>query len=72
MDLDVQDKEDRDQELLEQAFTYITCFQYPPECTENRKRVIRKKSKKFVQKDGVFYYKQTVKGKVQCTILVCS
>ena len=58
------ESEERDQELVEQAYSYITTSTYPPECTENRKRVIRKKAKKFELKDGELYYKQKQKGKV--------
>ena len=58
------DFEERDQELVEQAYDYLTASRYPPECTENRKRVIRKKAKKFEIKDGQLFYKQKQKGKV--------
>ena len=56
--------EDKDTELVEQAFAYLTSAMYPVDCTENRKRVIRKKAKKFMQRDGEFYYKQQVQNKV--------
>ncbi len=49
------DAEVRDQELVKEAFNYLTTSTYPPGCTENRKRVIRKKAKKFVLKDGQLY-----------------
>ena len=58
------DADDKDQELVDQAFTYLTSFRYPSDCPENRKRVIRKKAKRFVQKNGEFFYKLKVKSKV--------
>ena len=58
------ESEERDQELVEQAYSYITTSTYPPECTENRKKVICKKAKKFELEDGELYYKQKQKGKV--------
>ena len=41
---------------------------YPPGCTENRKRVIRTKAKKFELRDGELFYKQKQKGKVLSTV----
>ncbi len=58
------DSEDRDQELLEQAYAYLTTCTYLARCTENKKRVIRKKSCKFLVKDGELCYKQKKKGQV--------
>ena len=52
------DSEERDQKLVEQAYSYLTTSTYPPETTENKKRVIRKKAKKFDLKDGELYYSQ--------------
>lgn len=64
MEIPVPEEADRDQELVEQAYMYLTAGTYPAGCSENRKRVIRKKSKKFELKDGELYYKQKQKGKV--------
>ena len=64
--LSTMDAEERDQELVEQAYVYLTSTTYPPGCDENRKRVIRKKAKKFELKDGELYYKQKQKRKVCC------
>ena len=64
--LSTMDTEERDQELVEQAYIYLTSTTYPPGCDENRKRVIRKKAKKFELKDGELYYKQKQKSKVCC------
>ena len=60
--------EEKDQELVEQAYAYLTTSTYPPGCTENRKRVIRTKAKKFELRDGELFYKQKQKGKVLSTV----
>ena len=54
--LSTMDTEERVQELIEQAYVYLTSTTYPPGCDE--KRVIRKKAKKFELKGGELYYKQ--------------
>ena len=64
MERPLEPEEDKDQELIELACVYLTTSTYPEGCTENRKRVIRKKSKKLVMKDGELYYKYKCKGKV--------
>ena len=64
MERPLEPEEDKDQELIELACVYLTTSTYPEGCTENRKRVIRKRSKKFVMKDGELYYKYKCKGKV--------
>ena len=56
-------------DLVEQAVTYVLKKSYPENCTENEKRVIRKKSKKFVVQDGKVFYKKTIKGKVRHPII---
>ena len=56
--------EERDLQLLEEAYVYLTEKKYPSDCSDVRKRVIRKKSQKFVVKDGELFYKQQKKGKV--------
>ena len=56
--------EQREEELIQQAYTYLTKKTYPGGCTEIRKRVIRKKAAKFEVKDGELYYKHKQKGKV--------
>ncbi len=58
--------EESEQKLVEQVFAYISSGGlYQGECTENRKRVIRRKAGKFVLSDGEFLYRQKVKGKVK-------
>lgn len=59
------DSEEKDQLLVEQAFVYLTTSKYPVDCSENRKRVVRKKSKKFELRDGELFYKQKQKAKVE-------
>ena len=52
-------------DLVDAAFQYITESRYPRECTEARKRAIRKKASMFVVRDGVmFFKKKKKKGKV--------
>ena len=50
------------EELIQQAYTYLTKKTYPSGCTEIRKRVIRKKAAKFEVKDDELYYKHKQKG----------
>ena len=64
--MDTEERHERDQELVEQAYVYLTSTTYPPGCDDNRKRMIRKKAKKFELKDGELYYKQKQKRKVCC------
>ena len=52
---------ERDIQLLEEAYVYLTEKKYPSGCSDVRKRVIRKKSQKFVVKDGELFYKQQKK-----------
>ena len=56
--------EERTEQLIEQAYTYLREKTYPDGCSETRKRVIRKKAAKFEVKDGELYYKQKQNGKV--------
>jgi len=51
-------------DLVEQAYQYLSTRSYPTGCSDNRKRVIRKKAKRFEVRDGELYYKKKVKGKV--------
>ena len=57
--MDPEEAESREQQLLEDAFSYRTEKQYPEGATENRK-----KAAKCVVKDGVFFYKMKNKDKV--------
>ena len=69
--MDPEEAESREQQLLEDAFSYRTEKQYPEGATENRKRVIRKKAAKCVVKDGVFFYKMKNKD-IKVCVCVCS
>ena len=40
--------EERTEQLIQQAYTYLREKSYPYGCSETRKRVIRKKAAKFV------------------------
>lgn len=56
---------DQEGDLVEDVYRYlITNGDYPDECTETRKRVIRRKAKKFDVREGQLYYKHKCKGKV--------
>ena len=45
------------EDLVEEAFLYITEKRYPDGASASRKRQIRKKSEKFTVIDGELYYK---------------
>ena len=52
-------------ELVELAYRYLTDKTYPNGTSENRKRAIRNKAKKFVTNDGELFYKKKQKEKVR-------
>ena len=54
LELEEGDSADR---LLDEAVLYIVEKHYPDEATENRKRIIRRKAKKFEIQDGELYYR---------------
>ena len=56
--------EERTEQLIEHAYTYLREKTYPDGCSDTKKRVIRKKAAKFEVKDGELYYKQKQNGKV--------
>ena len=43
-------------DLVEEVYHYITAGTYPIECSQNKKRIIRKKSKRLTVKDGELLY----------------
>ena len=47
---------EKENELVEQVYEYLSKGCYRGVLTENQKRVIRKKSKKFSLKNGELYY----------------
>ncbi len=55
---------EKDAELIELAYRYLTEKTDPIGITENRKRAIRNKAKKFVVRDGELFYKKIQTGKV--------
>ena len=62
---------DVETDLVDEAYRYITTKTYPPGCTANKKRTIRKKSQKFEVRDGEIFYKDFRKnsvGKKVCLI----
>ena len=52
--------EERTEQLIEQAYTYLKEKAYSDGCSDTRKRVIRKKAAIFEVKDGELYYIQVI------------
>ena len=52
-----------DGDLVELAYQYLSAKSYPAGCTDNKKRTIRKKAKRFEVRNGELCYKEKVKGK---------
>ena len=50
------DGEEEDNDLLADAYLYITTSAYPEGCTDIRKRIIWKKAKKFHVSDGELFF----------------
>ena len=63
--MDHESAEERDVDLVEEAYRYLTDKTYPNGTTENRKRAIRNKAKKFIIKDGELFYRKKQKEKVR-------
>ena len=63
--MDHESADERDVDLVEQAYRYLTDKTYPNGATENRKRAIRNKAKRFIIKDGELFYKKKQKEKVK-------
>jgi hypothetical protein len=53
------DSEDQEIILTRNACNYKTSGEYPPGATDNMKRSIRRKAKKFEVSDGEVFYIQT-------------
>ena len=63
----VDQQTDSDLKLVEHAFYYITEKSYPPECTKNDKRSIRRKAEKLnVVKGELFYKKKDGNEVIKC------
>ena len=62
MDEDAREQGQTEIDLVQQAYVYVTDKTYPESCSENLKRVIRRKAKKFSVWDGELYYKK--KGRI--------
>ena len=50
-------------DLIDEAFVYLSEKKYSDEANANRKRIIRKKAEKFVIVDRELYYYKPVKEK---------
>ena len=61
---------DNEVDLVDAVYLYLTEGIYPNECSSTRKRSIRKKSKKFIIKDGVLFFKKKKKNKVGKGVLL--
>ena len=59
-------KEETEVDLVEQAYVYVTSKTYPEGFSENQKRIVWRKAKKFVVRDGELYFIKK-KGKVSLT-----
>ncbi len=51
-------EEQKDLYLVQAAYNYITMKIYPPGCSRDMKRSIRRKSEKFVLVDGEMFFKK--------------
>ena len=51
-----------EEDLVEKAYLYLTEHRYPDGCSKNEKRIIRRKTSKFLVRDGDLLYKKTVQG----------
>ena len=61
-------EESSELDLTDAAFHYITESKYPGECTEAKKKAIRKKAAMFAVRDGVMFFKKKKKGRVSMQI----
>ena len=64
-------KNDVDDELalIEKAFNYLTRKTYPPGCSKNDKRVIRRKAEKLEERNGEIFYKKRGGSTVSVTYM---
>ena len=69
MSMDENSTEEND--LIDDVHQYLTSSKYPDQCSENRKRSIRRKSKKFEVKDGVLHFRKKCRNKVIHTYIIC-
>ena len=53
----------KDNDLVEDVYQYLTHRMYPALATNNQKRVIRNKAKKFSVRDGELYYINVKRGR---------
>ena len=56
------DADDKDQELVDQAFIYLTCFKYSSDCPENRESFKRKPRGLFRRMGNFLQAKSKSKG----------
>ena len=70
MSVTMENSGDAETDLVDQAYRYITTQTYPPGCSANKKRTIRKKSQKFEVRDGEIYYKDFRKNSVEKKVCI--
>ncbi len=61
------DAENQEEDLIENAYMFLTSNTYPKRCSDNLKHVIQRKAAKFAVNDGELFYKQKRKEKVAST-----
>ena len=59
------DEDEVKENLVEEAYQYLTRKSYPAGASEGQKRCIRRKAAKFVLKNGELFFKKMSKGKVR-------
>ena len=69
-ELKVDDVNEREIELVEDAYTYLTNKTFPADATKNEKRIIRKKAEKITIRNGKFITEKRRERFVWC-ILFC-
>ena len=52
-----------EEDLVEDVYIYVTEQRYRDGATENRKRAIRNKAKKFEVRNGELFYKKVKRGR---------
>ena len=68
---EIDDREtDSDLKLVEHAFVYLTDKIYPPGCTKNEKKSIRRKAEKLTIISGELYYKKKDGNEVCDLVLI--
>lgn len=62
------DTSDDGVDLVDAVFLYLTQKKYPSQCSNDRKRAIRRKAMVFVLHDGVLFFKKKKKKGEVCVL----